>query len=166
MSSNIVIAQFVLALGGMFLGTAEFAGMVVGNVVGGWLADKSLTGAIIGFMIWDVVFLSAFYWTAETPLLAAATLFFIGVGFALVPALQARLMDAAPNAQSLASATNHSAFNLSNAIGAWTGGLAIGLGFGWESTGLVAGALALLGLSIFLLSLPFEKNAGNEEVTA
>ncbi|WP_205649551.1 MFS transporter [Agrobacterium sp. CNPSo 2736] len=142
------------------------AGMVVGNVVGGWLADRSLTGTIIGFMIWDVVFLTAFYWTAETPLLAAGTLFFIGVGFALVPALQARLMDAAPKAQSLASATNHSAFNFSNALGAWTGGITIALGYGWESTGLVAGALALLGLVIFVVSLSFEKNVVNEEVTA
>lgn len=132
-------------------------GMIVGNTVGGWLADKSLQGAIIGFMIWNVVFLTLFYWTAATPWMAAVTLFLIGIGFALVPALQARLMDAAPRAQSLASATNHSAFNLSNAIGAWTGGLAIGWGYGWESTGLVAGALALLGLVIFLIALALNK---------
>lgn len=75
-------------------------------------------------------------------------------------------MDAAPKAQSLASATNHSAFNFSNALGAWTGGIAIGLGYGWESTGLVAGALALLGLVIFVVSLSFEKNVVNEKVTA
>lgn len=131
------------------------AGMIVGNTVGGWLADRSLTGSIIGFMVWDVVFLTLFYWAAPVPWMAAVTLFLIGIGFALVPALQARLMDAAPRAQSLASATNHSAFNLSNAIGAWTGGLAIAWGWGWASTGLVAGALALLGLVIFLIALMF-----------
>ncbi|AWH51775.1 MFS transporter [Stenotrophomonas sp. ESTM1D_MKCIP4_1] len=128
-------------------------GMVVGNVVGAWLADRSLNKAIVGFLIWNAVFLGIFTWTAGSPVPAAATLFLIGIGFALVPALQARLMDAAPKAQSLASALNHSAFNTSNAIGAWTGGLAISLGFGWASTGLVGTALAAAGLAIFAVAL-------------
>ncbi len=128
-------------------------GMVVGNVAGGWLADKSLTRSIIGFLIWNAVFLGVFTWTAKSVPAAAATLFLIGIGFALVPALQARLMDAAPKAQSLASALNHSAFNTSNAIGAWAGGLSISMGFGWTSTGLVGAALAGGGLVIFLLAV-------------
>lgn len=132
-------------------------GMVVGNMVGGWIADKTLTGAILGFLVWNTVFLGAFWWVADMAALAAVALFLIGIGFALVPALQARLMDAAPRAQSLASAMNHSAFNLSNAIGAWTGGLAISWGFGWSSTGIVGAALALAGLLIFLLALTLQR---------
>lgn len=134
-------------------------GMVVGNVVGGWLADRSLNKAIVGFLIWNAVFLGIFTWTAASPVPAAVTLFLIGIGFALVPALQARLMDAAPKAQSLASALNHSAFNTSNAIGAWTGGLAISLGFGWASTGVVGAALAAAGLGIFAVALSQTRSA-------
>lgn len=105
-------------------------GMVFGNVLGGWLADRALVPAIIGIIIWNIVFLAAFSGAAHAPLPAAASLFMVGIGFALVPALQARLMDVARHAQSLAAAMNHSAFNLSNAIGAWTGGMAIAAGWG------------------------------------
>lgn len=127
-------------------------GMIVGNIVGGWAADRALIPAIFGILVWNAVFLSVFYFTATDPLSAAVTLFLIGIGFALVPALQARLMDVAQDAQALAAAMHHSAFNLSNAIGAWTGGMAISAGWGWHSTGLVAGGLAIGGLAMMGLS--------------
>ncbi|WDS34675.1 MFS transporter [Pseudoxanthomonas sp.] len=132
-------------------------GMVVGNTAGGWLADRSLNGAIVVFMIWNVVFLTLFSVAAHSAAIAAVVLFLIGVGFALVPALQAKLMDSAPKAQSLASAMNHSAFNTSNAIGAWTGGLSISWGFGWASTGVIGGILAVGGLAIFVVALSIAK---------
>nr|WP_233442956.1 MFS transporter [Bradyrhizobium brasilense] len=123
-------------------------GMIVGNITGGWLADRALIPSIFGIIVWNIVFLALFFLAAPNPILAGASLFMIGIGFALVPALQARPMDVANHAQSLAAAMNHSAFNLSNAIGSWTGGLAIAAGFGWASTGLVGAALAAGGLGI------------------
>ncbi|WP_226575129.1 MFS transporter [Acuticoccus sediminis] len=132
-------------------------GMVAGNTFGGWLADKALTCSIVGFFAWTVATLALFGAVASSVWLAGAALFLVGIGFALVPALQARLMDAAPRAQSLASAMNHSAFNFSNAIGAWTGGLAISAGFGWASTGFVGAALALAGLVIFAGALMLQR---------
>jgi DHA1 family inner membrane transport protein len=113
---------FFLALWGL--------GMVIGNLVGGWLADRALIPAIFAMLIWNIAFLSMFYVAAHGPVTAGISLVLIGIGFALVPALQARLMDVAKDAQALAAAMNHSAFNLSNAIGAWTGGMAIGAGLG------------------------------------
>jgi DHA1 family inner membrane transport protein len=62
-------------------------------------------------------------------------------------------MEVASHAQSLAASMNHSAFNLSNAIGAWTGGLAISAGYGWQSTGLVGAMLACGGLLVMVLSI-------------
>ena len=52
------------------------------------------------------------------------------IGFATVPGLQTRVMEAAGSAGTLASAANIAAFNLGNAAGAWLGGVAIGAGFG------------------------------------
>ncbi|WP_199672179.1 MFS transporter [Pseudooceanicola sediminis] len=52
---------------------------------------------------------------------------------------------------------NHSAFNLSNAIGAWTGGLAISAGLGWAATGYVGAALALVGLVIFVFAQKLDR---------
>jgi len=68
---------------------------------------------------------------------------------AIGPALQIRLMDVAGDAQTLAAALNHSAFNMANALGAWLGGLAISAGLGWTSTGWVGAMLGMAGLGIF-----------------
>tara|TARA_R110000868_G_scaffold411574_1_gene705486 strand:- start:34684 stop:35610 length:927 start_codon:yes stop_codon:yes gene_type:complete len=74
-------------------------GMVVGNTAGGWLADKSLTRAILGFFVWTIATLALFAAVASSVWLAGLSLFLVGIGFALVPALQAQLMDAAPRVQ-------------------------------------------------------------------
>jgi DHA1 family inner membrane transport protein len=71
--------------------------------------------------------------------------------------LQTRLMDVAGEAQMLAAALNHSAFNVANALGPWLGGMAISAGLGWTSTGWVGMALALGGLAIWAVSLLLDR---------
>ena len=132
-------------------------GMVLGNLVGGWLADKGLIRAIYLIMIWNVVFLALFALFANSKFGALVTLFLIGGGFALVPALQVRLMDVAGKAQTLAAALNHSAFNISNAIGASLGGVVISAGYGWASTGWVASLLAIIGILLMLFSMVMDR---------
>jgi len=62
-------------------------------------------------------------------------------------------MDVAGEAQALAAALNHSAFNMANALGAWLGGVAIGAGLGWTSTGWVGALLSLAGMGVFAWGL-------------
>jgi DHA1 family inner membrane transport protein len=62
-------------------------------------------------------------------------------------------MDVAEDAQALAAALNHSAFNVANALGPFLGGLAISAGFGWTSTGPVGAALALGGFLIWTITM-------------
>ncbi|MFI5482862.1 MFS transporter [Streptomyces rubiginosohelvolus] len=57
-------------------------------------------------------------------------------------------MNKAKDAPTLASASNHSAFNLANAGGAWLGGVAIAAGWGWTSPAFVGAVLAVAGLAI------------------
>lgn len=140
-----------LELGSVPMALATWGvGMIVGNLVGGWLADRALIPAIFGMLVWNIVFLALFSITASSQAWALVTLFLIGNGFALVPALQTHLMQVAGKAQTLAAALNHSAFNASNAIGATLGGLAITKGMGWAATGWVGGALAFAGLLVML----------------
>ena len=80
-------------------------------------------------------------------------IFLIGCGGGLGSVLQTRLMDVAGDAQTLAAAAHHSAFNIANALGPWLGGLAISAGYGLTSTGWIGAGLALGGLAIFLLAL-------------
>ncbi|WP_205928504.1 MFS transporter [Rhizobium leguminosarum] len=132
-------------------------GMNAGNFIGSWLADKSLLGTIGGSLIYNVVVLTTFSLTAADPYMLGLCVFLVGCGFAAGPALQTRLMDVAADAQTLAAASNHSAFNIANAIGAWLGGLVIAAGYGFAATGYVGAVLSFLGLFVFAASLRLER---------
>ena len=139
-----------------FVLTVFGVGMILGNLVGSWLADRALMRTIGGVLIWNAIVLSLFSVAAHHLWMATISVFLIGTGVAIVPALQIRLMDVAGDAQTLAAALNHSAFNIANAMGAWLGGVAIDGGLGWASTGWVGALLALAGLLIFVVSLAEE----------
>ena len=124
-------------------------GMVAGNLVGSRFADKSLMKTIAWLLVWDAVVLGAIVFTAPYTLAICINVFLLGTIVAIAPALQFRLMDVAGDAQTLAAALNHSAFNTANAIGAWLGGAAIAAGFGWTSTGWVGTLLAFAGMAVF-----------------
>jgi MFS transporter, DHA1 family, inner membrane transport protein len=127
-------------------------GMNVGNVVGSRLADKALMPTIGGMLVWVIAVMTLYWLTASNPWMVLLCIFLIGCNFAICPAVQTRLMDVAGDAQTLAAALNHSAFNIANALGAWLGGVAIAAGFGWSSTGWVGALLAVGGLTVFLMS--------------
>ena len=143
MSVNAV--PLVLALFGL--------GMVVGNLIGSRLADKSLMRTIAGVLVWDALVLGAIVFTAPDVIAISVNVFLVGTIVAIAPALQIRLMDVAGDAQTLAAALNHSAFNIANALGAWLGGVAIAAGLGWTSTGWVGSLLAFAGMAVFAASV-------------
>jgi DHA1 family inner membrane transport protein len=132
-------------------------GMILGNLIGSWLADRSLMRTIGGLLIWNAVVLCLFSVAAHHIWTATIAVLLVGTGVAIVPALQIRLMDVAADAQTLAAALNHSAFNIANALGAWLGGIAISVGLGWASTGWVGALLAVAGLLIFAWSVKDER---------
>jgi DHA1 family inner membrane transport protein len=135
-------------------------GMVAGNLVGARLADRSLMRTIGGLLVWSALVLAGFVFAAHHVATAALGIFLVGTVVAIGPALQIRLMDVAGEAQTLAAALNHSAFNLANALGAWLGGIAISAGLGWTSTGWVGALLALAGLGVFALAVRAERRRG------
>lgn len=129
------------------------AGMVSGNLMGSRFADRNMEKTIRSVLIWAVVVMGAFYFSAHSPFLGPLNVLLIGTVVALAATLQTRLMDVAGDAQTLAAALNHSAFNIANALGAWLGGLSIDAGLGWSSTGWVGSLLALAGLGIHAWAL-------------
>ena len=136
-------------------------GMIVGNIFGAKLADLSLMRTIGGVLAGYCLVLAALSLTAANPVLLGLCCFLIGCSFAVGPALQTRLMDVAGNAQTLAAALNHSAFNVANALGAFLGGLSIGAGYGYASVGLVGAAAAILGLGVFAVSVMLERETAS-----
>lgn len=134
------------------------AGMVVGNLVGGRMADRSVIRSLYIVIGALGVMLALFVAAAHNPVTALVLLFGIGAaGAAIAPALQTRLMDVAADAQTLAAALNHSALNVANASGAWVGGLVIAAGFGYTAPAAAGAVLALSGLVILTFSVLLQR---------
>ncbi len=132
------------------LGLAAFGlGAIAGNMAGGWLFDRLQFRAVALLLAWSFLVLLLFPLSAHSLWTILPAVFAVGTMVALSPALQTHLMDVAAEAQTLAAASNHAAFNIANALGPWLGGLAISAGFGWTVTGYVGAATAVLGLLIF-----------------
>ena len=132
-------------------------GLVVGNLMGGRLADRRLTASLIGTLVALALVLAAMgLFFSSKP----ATLLFVALlglaSFATVPPLQMWVLEKAHGAgQSLASSLNIAAFNIGNALGAWLGGVVIERGPGLGAVPFVAalvplGALALIAFSLLL----------------
>jgi len=141
------------------LGLMTFGiGMVVGNLVGGKIADISVVRALYASLISLGAMLALFVWLVHNPWTALLGLFLIGAsGSAIGPALQTRLMDVAHGAQTLAAALNHSALNIANAAGAWIGGLVIAAGYGYTAPAGAGALLAVAGLVVLTISVLLQR---------
>lgn len=124
-------------------------GGILGNLAGGWLFDRLQFRAAAVILAWSALLLLIFPFAAHSMWTLLPAVVAVGTMGALAPVLQAHLMDVARDAQTLAAASNHSAFNAANALGPWLGGMAITAGYGWTSTGYVGAATAVGGLLIY-----------------
>jgi len=130
------------------------AGMVVGNFVGGWAADKSVLGTVVVAMGLVAVFMVLFAYTAHIPALMLIFLFLVGVSAsALGPSMQTHLIDTAPDAPQLAASLHHSAFNAANALGALVGGQVIAADLGLRAPSYVGAFAAVLGVMVALYAI-------------
>lgn len=128
------------------------AGLVVGNLVGGRLADWKLVPTVFATLAALSVVLAGLTFGLHNAIAAVALVGLLGaVAFATVAPLQMWVLEKAQGAgQSLASSFNIAAFNLGNAIGAWMGGMVIDHGPGLAYVPLVA---ALVPLAAMLAAL-------------
>lgn len=128
-------------------------GLTIGNLVAAWAADRAQSATAIVVLLWSAGMLALFPLAAGNIWSLSIIIFLIGSGGGLGSVLQTRLMDVAGDAQTLAAAAHHSAFNVANALGPWLGGMAIAAGYGLTSTGWIGSLLALAGLGVFLFAL-------------
>lgn len=134
-------------------------GLTAGNLLAPALQrrirdERHSTLLVLRVLVTLVGVLVLFALTATVPALAVLDVFLVGVvGFSLVPLIQARLLDEAGGAPTLASAAMHSAFNAGNALGPLVGGLAIGGALGNAAAPAAGAVLSALGLGIAVLGL-------------
>ncbi len=127
-------------------------GLTAGNLIAPRFADRALMPTAGALLLWSAVALALYPLAAGHLWSVLLDVTAIGFSGALATVLQTRLMDVAGDAQALAAALNHSAFNVANALGPLLGGLAIAAGYGWTSTGWVGCGLSLAGLAIWAVS--------------
>lgn len=148
------LSRALVPLGLMVFGL----GMVVGNLVGGRMADISVIKGLYASITALGIVLALFVVAAHNPWTAMLGLFLIGAsGSAIAPALQTRLMDVAHDAQTLAAALNHSALNIANATGAWVGGVVIAAGYGYTAPAAAGAVLTVAGLVVLTISVLLQR---------
>ncbi|MCL6706865.1 MFS transporter [Pseudomonas sp. R2.Fl] len=139
-------------------------GLIVGNLLGGRLADRNLDRALILTIAALGVVLIAMQFVMGFKVAAALMVGLLGAaGFATVAPLQLRILRKADGVgQALASSLNIAAFNLGNAIGAWVGGLAIDHGPGLANLPLVAAVFPVAALLLAVIAM--RRDAGRAVV--
>lgn len=136
-------------------------GMTVGNLVGGWAADRDVRRALVVFYAGVGVSLIGLALSASS-VVGLVVFAFLAAGFsaAASPAIQTRLMDVARDSQTIAAALNHSALNIGNSIGAALGGLTIAVGLGYLSSIWVGVGLTAAGIALALTSIAIDRVRG------
>lgn len=134
-------------------------GLVLGNLLGGKLADIRLKAALIGSMAALGLVLAAMTVGLQNQVAAVALIGLLGAaGFATVPPLQSWVLSKAVGAgESLASSLNIAAFNLGNALGAWAGGMVISQGPGLQALPAAAAAFPALAVLVALIAFALER---------
>jgi DHA1 family inner membrane transport protein len=141
-------------------------GMTLGTLVAGPLTDRALRPTLYAGHALLAAALVTFYFTVHSTVPALVTIVFIGaIGSFITTPIQMLLMAKAKNAPTMAAASNHSAFNLANAGGAWLGGLAVSAGWGWASPALVGAGLAAAGLGFALVGGRTDRSEPSSVVT-
>lgn len=136
-------------------------GMTVGNLVGGWAADKNVRLALIVLFCGVLVSLTGLALTA-TSIVGLLVFAFLAAGCSAgaSPAIQTRLMDVARDSQTIAAALNHSALNIGNSVGAALGGVTIAAGLGYVSPIWVGVVLTVAGILLAFASLAIDRARG------
>ncbi len=140
-------------------------GMTLGTLAAGPLTDRALRPTLYAGLTLMSSALVAFYFTVHSTVPALVTITLIGAMGALITTpVQMLLMAKAKDAPTMAAASNHSAFNLANAGGAWLGGVAISAGWGWASPSLVGAALGVAGLGLAFMGDFLDRGGSRSEV--
>jgi DHA1 family inner membrane transport protein len=135
-------------------------GMTAGNAFGGWASDRNLErsllfgfAALIGSMVLFAAIAPASVGLFVGAFLVGGTAVFLG------PALQSRLISAAPEARLMGAAVNQSAMNIANSLGAALGGVVIAHGLGYVAPALLGAGLGVFGLVMCLVDQAVQRRA-------
>lgn len=150
--SEAAVSPILLVFGG---------GLVVGNLLGGRWADRSLAPSLIGTLGLMAAVMLAASLAFHSQAGAVIAAFALGAAaFATVAPLQMWVLQQAGGAgQGLASSLNIAAFNLGNAFGAWLGGAVITQGFGYGAIAPISALVPLVALGLAAFAVLLDRRA-------
>lgn len=132
------------------------AGMVVGNIIGGYLSDKyNPIKTLIFLLCLMVISLLLIFLFSQFKIMAIILTFICGaLSMSIISPINMIMLNSAKNSQMLGAAFIQSAFNVSNSIGAFVGGIPLFFGLSYVYPSLVGAFIALLGV---VLTISFQK---------
>ncbi|UOM35787.1 MFS transporter [Acuticoccus sp. I52.16.1] len=129
-------------------------GMTVGALAAGWAADRNQTLAAFVIMFGTLAAMALYPAASGSLPTYLMVIFVVGATGGLSTVLQTRLMDVAGDAQQLAAALNHSAFNMANALGPFAAATALTMGYGFaDASGIVGVGLSVAGILVFTVTV-------------
>lgn len=132
------------------------AGMVVGNIAGGYLADKKdpviASIILLSLMVFSLILVFFF---SEHKIISVILTFICGaLAMSIGSPINMVMLRSAKHSEMLGAAFIQAAFNVANALGAFFGGIPLLFGLAFNYPSLIGSGMALLGM---ILCLAFYK---------
>lgn len=142
------------------------AGMVVGNLAGGFLSDKlgpEKTCSLLLFLM--MISLGGVFFLSEYHSISLGLTFICGaLSMSVAAPINIMMMKAAPKSEMMAAAFMQAAFNIANAMGAFFGGIPLEHGLPYNYPSLVGVGMTFIGLLISLRYMYLYKSSKVNEI--
>lgn len=128
------------------------AGMVVGNLAGGFLSDRlgpEKTCSLLLFLMMCSLF-GVFYFSEYQSVALVLTFICGALSMSVAAPINIMMMKAAPKSEMMAAAFMQAGFNIANALGAFLGGIPLEKGYAFNYPALVGVGMTFFGLLISL----------------
>lgn len=142
------------------------AGMVVGNLAGGFLSDKlgpEKTCSLLLFLM--MTSLAGVFFLSEYQSVALGLTFICGaLSMSVAAPINIMMMKAAPKSEMMAAAFMQAAFNIANAMGAFFGGIPLEHGLSFNYPSLVGVGMTFIGLIVSIRYMYLYRSSKSEQL--